>query len=355
VSRKPQANGGRRPAILAVRLSSLGDLVLALPALAAIKAKYPGSRLAVLTKASYAPLLSAVPVVDQVLLADSGHGLGALARTARRVRAEHFAGAFDLHAQLRSRAILVLAGVPVWGRVDTRPWARRALVLEGHARRILGRDAPPGAARGAGIPLSALAMARAVDPAIGVQDLELVELELPPAAPWPAAPGKLRIALCPGARHATKAWPGFAVLASLLLARGESVRVILGPGDRWDSSAAPGATVVTGELLQVAAALRAADLAIGNDSGLTHLAVAAGTPALVLFGPTVPALGFLPVGSHCVVERPELGCRPCAVHGGERCPRGDHACLAEITAASVFSSMDGWIGAVHRLGRVHAG
>ena len=106
---------------------------------------------------------------------------------------------------------------------------------------------------------------------------------------------------------------------------------------------------------QIAATLRAADLAIGNDSGLTHLAVAAGTPALVLFGPTVPALGFLPVGSHRVVERPELGCRPCAVHGGERCPRGDHACLAEITAPSVLSILDGWIGAAHRLGRVHAG
>lgn len=355
MSPKPGANSGGRPAILAVRLSSLGDLVLALPALAAIKAKYPGSRLAVLTKAPYAPLLSAVPAVDQVLLAEAGSGFGALARTARHVRAEHFAGAFDLHAQVRSRAILALAGVPVWGRVHTRPWARRALVLAGHARRILGRDAPSGSARGAGIPLSALAMARAVDPAIGVQDLPAVELELPPPSPWPAAPGKLRIALCPGARHATKAWPGFAALASLLAARGDSVRVILGPGDRWDASRAPAATVFTGELLQLAAALRAADVAIGNDSGLTHLAVAAGTPALVLFGPTVPALGFLPVGSHCVVERPELGCRPCAVHGGERCPRGDHACLVEISALRVLTTLDGWIGATHRLGRVHAG
>jgi len=336
----PATGGGQ--AILAVRLSSLGDIVLAFPALQAIKAKHPGAELTVLTKATFAPLLQAHPAVDRVLPVDDGGGQGALARTVRRMRAGRFAGAYDLHAKFRSWSLLKLARVPVWGQVRTRALARWWLVLCGHARRLFGRDAPAGAARGTGTPLAALAMAQAVAPGFRLADLTPIELQLPMASPWPVAPGKLRIALCPGARHATKAWPGFAELAALLAARGESVRVILGPGDTWPG--VPGVTTSTGELLELAASLRAADLAIGNDSGLTHLAVAAGTPALVLFGPTVPALGFLPVGSHRVLERPELGCRPCAVHGGEHCPRGDHACLAEITAANVLSVLDGWIG-----------
>jgi heptosyltransferase-2 len=63
-------------------------------------------------------------------------------------------------------------------------------------------------------------------------------------------------------------------------------------------------------------------------------------PVVVLFGPTVPALGFLPPGAHRALERLDLNCRPCAVHGGRRCPRGDHACLAAIAPDEVVHRLD---------------
>jgi heptosyltransferase-2 len=348
----PLAERAERREILAVRLSSLGDIVLAFPALAAIKVAHPKSGLSVLTKADYAPLLIAHPAVDQVLTVAPGRGLGSLMATARALAERRFAGAYDLHAQARSRALLALAGIPVWGRVRTRPFARRALVFRGHARRLLGRPAPPGASRGAGLPLAAWAMAQAVVPGIATGDLPSVVLELPPADPWPLpSPGRLRVALCPGARHATKAWRGFHALARELAERGDQVGVILGPGDRWDQPPRAGVTRIEGPLVALASALRHADLAVGNDSGLTHLAVAAGTPAIVLFGGTVPALGFLPVGKHALVERSALGCRPCSVHGRAHCPRGDFACLAEIAVervrAAVDALTDGALGPVH--------
>jgi ADP-heptose:LPS heptosyltransferase len=116
------------------------------------------------------------------------------------------------------------------------------------------------------------------------------------------------------------------------------VVVVLGPDDLWEG---PGeARVVRGPLLELARVLAGCDLAIGNDSGLTHVAAAAGTPAVVLFGPTTPALGFLPVGTHRVVERHDLNCRPCDVHGGRRCPRRDQACLAGIPPARVMAEVD---------------
>jgi heptosyltransferase-2 len=89
----------------------------------------------------------------------------------------------------------------------------------------------------------------------------------------------------------------------------------------------------------LAAHLRLAAGAVGNDSGLTHLAVAVGVPAVVLFGPTVPEFGFTPAGPHRVVERSDLACRPCAVHGGSRCPRQDHACLSELEVGRVLDAL----------------
>jgi heptosyltransferase II len=350
----PRAAGQRE--ILAVRFSSLGDLVLAFPALSLIRSTHPGSRLTVLTKPEYVPLLAAVPAVDQVLPAHPGRGLPALLATARLVRSRGFDGAFDLHASLRSRAVLGLAGVPVWGRIATRPLARRRLVLAGHLRRLRNRngEAPAGASLGAGMPLQALAMARAVVPECSTTDLRPASLRLPEPPPLPLpAPGRLRVALCPGAKHATKIWPGYRALAAQLAARGDQVLVVLGPGETWVAGGAP-AIGIQGDLIGLASVLRSADVTVGNDSGLTHLAVAAGTPSVVLFGPTVPALGFLPVGWHTVVDRPELGCRPCAVHGGPRCPRGDHACLAEIPVERVLEAVD-TMAAVDRLthGHVH--
>jgi len=122
------------------------------------------------------------------------------------------------------------------------------------------------------------------------------------------------------------------------------VAVVLGKGDRWNAPPIAGVVRIEGSLLELAAALAHADLAVGNDSGLTHLAVAAGTPAVVMFGATVPALGFVPLGSHALVEREELGCRPCSVHGGPHCPRGDFACLAGIGPERVLSVVDALAG-----------
>jgi ADP-heptose:LPS heptosyltransferase len=327
--------------ILAVRLSSLGDLLLAFPALAAIRTQHPGAHLRVLTKADYVSLLAAHPAVDEALTVVPGRGLRPLLATARELRARGFTGAYDLHGQARTRALIALAGIPVLGRVRTRPFARRALVIRGHARRLLARPAPPGASRGSNLPLAALAMAQAVVPGITAADLPRVTLRLPDSAPW-AAPlaGRVRVALCPGARHVTKAWPGFPALARALAARGDSVAVVLGKGDRWHGPPIAGVVRIEGSLLDLAAALKHADLAVGNDSGLTHLAAAAGTPAVVLFGATVPALGFVPLGPHALVEREELGCRPCSVHGGPHCPRGDFACLVGIGPERVLSVVD---------------
>ena len=70
-----------------------------------------------------------------------------------------------------------------------------------------------------------------------------------------------------------------------------------------------------------------------------HVAAAMDTPVVAVFGPTVPAFGFVPHGpGHQVVET-RLDCRPCSSHGGNRCPIGTHDCMGGITVERVIEAV----------------
>jgi heptosyltransferase-2 len=69
-----------------------------------------------------------------------------------------------------------------------------------------------------------------------------------------------------------------------------------------------------------------------------HLAAARGARVVGLFGSTVPELGFSPLAPGAVVlGRPEP-CRPCTVHGRDRCPRGHFRCLGRLEPADVAAA-----------------
>lgn len=111
------------------------------------------------------------------------------------------------------------------------------------------------------------------------------------------------LALAPGAHGIGKRWPAerYAALALSLTApggmiAGGMVAVLGSAGERVQAdpviAALPADRVIDlvgrTEPLQAAAWLARADLYVGNDSGLTHLAAAAGAPTLALFGPGIP-------------------------------------------------------------------
>jgi len=121
-------------------------------------------------------------------------------------------------------------------------------------------------------------------------------------------PGPPLLVLAPTANWTGKIWPPdrFAALARALLAgplAGARIAVLAGPGEQERALAAPvlaalpGAIDLAGvvSLPEAAAVLARAALFVGNDSGLMHLAAAAGAPTLGLFGPT-PAAEYAPAG-----------------------------------------------------------
>jgi ADP-heptose:LPS heptosyltransferase len=127
------------------------------------------------------------------------------------------------------------------------------------------------------------------------------------------------IALGPTANWAPKTWPAdrFAALFQALRSGplpGARPAVFAGPGEAERAMAAPllaalpDAIDLAGclTLPEAAACLARAALYIGNDSGLMHLAAAAGAPTLGLFGPT-PVAEYAPVGRRAATARAPSG------------------------------------------------
>ena len=160
----------------------------------------------------------------------------------------------------------------------------------------------------------------------------------PMPLPWLSIPRRgRRLALVPGAAHATKRWPHFGALREAL---GEEVTWLGGPSDaqRIAGLAKPcDLQVHEAGVAQTLLALQDCALVIGGDTGLLHLAAACGLPTLALFGPTHPKDGFW---SH--PDPPlhlGLACSPCSKHGGGACPIGDFACMVELGVDQIMAQI----------------
>jgi ADP-heptose:LPS heptosyltransferase len=358
---------GPRPRILAIKLATLGDLLLATPALRALRRRYPTARLDLLTTTAAAPLLTGSPLLDHIygLDLDLRRGrppLRELARSLRTLaalRATHYDAVLLLHhltmpaGRLKHRA-LVRALAP-----------RLAVGLDNGHGAWLDLRVPD---QGFGARHEAeytLAVARAVDAELppGERDLRLSDLgwgdigtRAPRSPHSPDAP--LIVALHPGsgAFSLARRWPiaRFAELARALHAsEGARILVVAGPDEEplvrqllasldvpeWIAAVHPETPRALAETLSGCA------LFVGNDSFPMHLAAALGVPVVAVFGPT-NAGAWAPYapgnpGRALVVRRGDLPCSPCIYRGHvlgtpEGCPA--RPCLTELPAEPVIAA-----------------
>jgi ADP-heptose:LPS heptosyltransferase len=150
------------------------------------------------------------------------------------------------------------------------------------------------------------------------------------------------VVLAPGCKTgvmATKRWPYFAELAGAF----EDVVVVGTPDDLRRNGGSvikfpPHVHSLIGELSlrETAEIMASAGVVVGNDSGLSHIAAAVGTPTIMLFGPTPhESLGVMP--PNVKVLRAGLPCEPCWFRNRFR------ACAAKIDCLSAL-----WVETVKR-------
>ena len=322
----------RGGSVLVVRLSALGDIVFALETVAALAAARPDVAIDFLVDDRWAGLLHGHPQIRHVLcfprtrpLRVPGHLLA--------LRRRRYDVVLDLHGIQKSawnvRAVRATHKLG-FAAPGSREGAARA-----YTRAVeLPAPLPHRAARG-------YHLLRALDlPSDPVRPV-LPAPDAPPHVPWPD--GSPRVVLQPGtsAFAAFKRWPAerFAALASQLTAKGAAVLIGHGPGeaDLADSIAAqaPGSRILDGGpmgLLGYAAALGTADVVVAADTGPLHLAAAAGTRVVALFGPKDPDL-YGPRGDGHQVLFQDVPCRPCTRRD---CPAP--ACVQGIPTEDVLAA-----------------
>jgi heptosyltransferase-2 len=331
------AGGFRRIAVL--RLSSLGDVILTLPVVEALRAAFPTARIDYWTKEEYAAVVRHHPAVTHVRM---------LERDARRpedlvsmsAELEDCDLIVDLHRSLRTRVLTFRQNAPLLRAPGYR--LRRARWV--HARWSRPAPAPPATRRFAAA-LSPLRLTAGDTPRVWCDsDAERW------AARWLADLGPERpVALLPGARHATKRWPEehWIELVQRLAERGipmaamslDAERRAL-PGLAAALTATPHAAWCVESLSRLAAALSGCRAAVSCDSGLMHLAAARGLGVVAMFGSTSPELGFAPAGGgHAVLCRHEP-CQPCTLHGREGCPLRHFRCMRELSPDQVWTELE---------------
>jgi heptosyltransferase-1 len=310
---------------LLVRLSSIGDVVHTLPALAAVHRL--GAEAGWLVEPASRVLLEGNPLLSQVVVAPSRKSFGgekALAAV-RALRVQRYDVALDFQGLWKSAAWARLSGarrVIGWARGARREPASALLVGERVERTPADLAAARAQAGGGHVIDKNLALLRP----LGIEAVGLREFPLP-SSPEAAARVDASLAglgggglavLNPGGGWTSKLWPAarFGELAKGLRALGLVPLVSWGPGEEGLADrvvAASGGSAVRSfptTLLDYVALARRARLVVAADTGPLHLACAVGTPVVALFGPTDPERNG-PFAREDIVIRRTPACAPC--------------------------------------------
>jgi len=330
--------------ILVIRFGALGDLCVLGWALARLADGHPDAtvRITLVTKAAFAPLMSSLRGVDEVIgLEDTS--LGGVRRLATRLRSREWDTVLDAHNSLRSHLLSGLMGRRPDRRLGKDTLARLGFMSFGQHHRRLEQSMLDR--------FNTLTSESGPSGQTLVTQPPLIHFRTKPATE-PNSPTAPIVGLAPGAQWDTKRWPAenFAELLQLLKAANSAmVRIYLGPREaHWfpESDLARVAAQENGveivrlpDLVAVARNLATVNVLVTNDSGLLHLAETVGTRVLAFFGPTVRQFGYFPLahGSR-VLERSE-SCRPCSRNGKRPCRRGDLACLRGILPTQALAAL----------------
>lgn len=160
------------------------------------------------------------------------------------------------------------------------------------------------------------------------------------------------VLLAPGSVWATKRWrkEHFANLIQILMHSGFGIGLIGSPEERTlaveilndlppDMSASVQNKVGELTLMQTLLWMSKSEALIANDSGAMHLASVAELPAVGIFGPTTLGFGYRPWQNRSAIAQIPLPCRPCRIHGSQKCPIGTHECMKNLKPSLVFSQL----------------
>jgi heptosyltransferase-2 len=321
----------------------VGDAIMALPALRAVRSRFADAEITILARPYVAFIYKDQQVCDNMMFVDDKRDM------AGEIRAQKFDVAVLLQNAFEAAWFAWRAAIP----------ERIGYARDG--RSLLLTKALPVPKPGE-IPaheqyyyLELLRRAGWLD---SLPSESFIKLDVPEGNRQSAAeflrfngvkPDSLRVAIGAGASYGSaKCWPPdrFAELANRLQAQSGTDIILFGTLAEAPVSSAIAAGMhrapidLTGKtaINDLPALLSQCHLFIGNDSGAMHVAAAVGLPVVAVFGPTDP-YGTAPVTPRCSIVQEKPYCSPCFLR---RCPT-DHRCMTRVTPDAVEAAARQWI------------
>jgi heptosyltransferase-2 len=334
----------------------VGDAIMALPALRAVRGRFPEAEIAILAHPYIADIYRDQQVSNSLITYDrkGAHAIfSGRERLAGELRAQKFDIALLLQNAFDAAWIAWRAGIPQ--RIGYARDARTLLLTKSVAVPRPG-EIP---AHEKFYYLELLRRAGWIEafPEESTITLNVPEQSRRRAAEFlvvsGARPAAMRIAVGAGASYGSaKCWPAdrFAEVLSHLQQQIDADVILFGTTAEVRVSTAIASGMprppinLTGrtEVADLPALFSECHLFIGNDSGAMHVAAAVGLPVVAVFGPTDPQ-GTAPVTPKCTIVQQRPYCSPCFLR---RCPT-DHRCMTAVTPLMVESSARLWLSEVH--------
>jgi lipopolysaccharide heptosyltransferase I len=363
--------------VLCFRLERIGDLLMTLPALSALRAALPDSTIDLVTGSWNRAIASAIADVDRVEALDAawlarpagaagGNGLGVagLARRAAGWRDRRYDLAINFEPDIRTNLVMAAAGARRTAGFASAgggavldvalDYDQTSHTADNAVRLIEAAVGVPSPAEGR-MPPEGGNHADARDASVFRRHSSI---RIPDSSRAEATSllgrfgGSLKIGLHVSGGRAIKQWPEtrFRDVASVLVRDRSAAIVLTGtPGERAQIDVVRAALASDrvldlsegADLMTVAAVLQQLDLFVTGDTGPMHLAHAVGTPIVAVFGPSDPAR-YAPRGLRDQVVRVDLPCSPCnrIRRPPARCVGHTPDCLEGVATAAVLAAID---------------
>lgn len=329
--------------ILILRLSSIGDILLATPFIQQVKKTFPEAEITFIVKKEFNDLLKHNKHIDKLISFDPTYGIAGLLDLTKQLKSRNFDYIFDLHNNLRTNRLTSgFKGNKVY-KIKKYKFKRSVLV---NFKINLFRQIK-----------SAPEKYLLVGAESGVKDngeqLELywdetTETKIEEHLNENNLQKDRYICIAPGAAHFTKMWPlEYSVNLIERIINNSNLKIVIlgGPGEeKILQQGEPSIDIINFcgklSLLESAVVLKYSKGIITNDSGLMHMAAAVKKSIIALFGSTVKEFGFFPFRADAtILENKDLWCRPCTHIGRRNCPLGHFNCMRQITVDRVFKEV----------------
>lgn len=311
--------------ILIVRFSSIGDIVLTFPVVAAIKSLFPDCKIDYVTKQNFKVLLEGCPAIDEVFLLEDS-----LQALRRKINLAQYDAILDLHNNLRTRLLFGfhLKRVFRFPKNNLEKWLLTTFkIFPKQRKHVVERYLST---------LSGLESNWKIDTANNPYTIPS-SAQFDIQARFNLAP-KSYVAIAIGAQFSTKRLPTDMLIDLVKKLTGQ-VLLLGGKEDQAVSNAilaaCQGQTVVSAvgltHIHESAWLVKNAGALVTHDTGLMHIGASFDVPLHVIWGNTIRDFGMYPYR----LEQEEvyqyevtgLSCRPCSKIGHQSCPKGHFSCM----------------------------